>query len=156
MLKMTSPSFADGGWIPDCHAGYGEDQSPEFHIEGIDEKAKTMVMTLDDLGHPLEPGYNHWIAWNIAPTERIPGGIAKGSVVENPIHIEQGIAYGKHCYRGPKPPFNWNHEYVFTLYTLDCTLAASERSRKEDILQLAQSHILQKAELRGRYQRRHP
>lgn len=155
MLKMTSPSFADGGWIPDRHAGYGEDQSPEFHIEGIDERAKTMVMTLDDLGHPLEPGYNHWIAWNIAPTERIPGGIAKGSIVESPIHIEQGIAYGKHCYRGPKPPFNWNHEYLFTLYTLDCTLEASERSRKEDILRFSQGHILQKAELRGRYQRRH-
>lgn len=138
MLKMTSPSFADGGWIPDRHAGYGEDQSPEFHIEGIDERAKTMVMTLDDLGHPLEPGYNHWIAWNIAPTERIPGGIAKGSIVESPIYIEQGIAYGKHCYRGPKPPFNWNHEYLFTLYTLDCTLEANERSRKEDILRFSQ------------------
>ena len=75
MLKMTSPSFADGGWIPDRHAGYGEDQSPEFHIKGIDERAKTMVMTLDDLGHPLEPGYNHWIAWNITPTERIPSAV---------------------------------------------------------------------------------
>ena len=156
MLKMTSPSFADGGWISDRHAGYGEDQSPEFHIKGIDERAKTMVMMLDDLDHPLEPGYNHWIAWNITPTERIPGGIAKKSVVESPIHIEQGIAYGKHCYRGPKPPFNWNHEYMFTLYTLDCTLEAGEKSKKENILQLAEGHILQKAELRGRYQRRHP
>ena len=102
-----------------------------------------------------EPGYNHWIAWNITPTECIPGGIAKGSVIENPIHIEQGIAYGKHCYRGPKPPFNWNHEYLFTLYTLDCTLEANEKSKKEDILKLAEGHILQKAELRGRYQRKH-
>lgn len=60
------------------------------------------------------------------------GGIAKGSVVENPIYIEQGIAYGKHCYCGSKPLFNWNHEYMFTLYTLDCTLEAGEKS-KEDI-----------------------
>ena len=69
--------------------------------------------------------------------------------------MEQGIAYGKHCYRGPKPPFNWNHEYLFTLYTLDCTLEANEKSKKEDILKLAEGHILQKAELRGRYQRKH-
>lgn len=68
-----------------------------------------MVITLDDLGHPLEPGYNHWVAWNIKPADCIPGGIPKGSVIETPIHIEQGIAYGKHCYRGPKPPFNWSH-----------------------------------------------
>ena len=33
---------------------------------------------MDDLGHPLEPGYNHWVAWNITLTECIPGGIAKG------------------------------------------------------------------------------
>ena len=68
-----------------------------------------MVITLDDPCHPLESGYNHWVTWNITPAECISGGIARGSVVENPIHIEQGIAYGKHCYRGPKLPFNWNH-----------------------------------------------
>ena len=44
---------------------------------------------------------------------------------------------------------------VFTLYTLDCTLEANEKSKKEDILKLAEGHILQKAELRGRYQRKH-
>ena len=109
MLKIPTPCFVEGGWIPDYNAGFGEDQSPEFHIEGIAPKAETMVITLDDLGHPLEPGYNHWVAWNIKPADCIPGGIPKGSVIETPIHIEQGIAYGKHCYRGPKPPFNWNH-----------------------------------------------
>ena len=155
MLKITTPCFFEGGWIPDYNAGYGEDQSPEFHIEGMDEKAETMIITLDDLGHPLEPGYNHWIAWNIAPAECIPGSIPKGSVVEKPIYIEQGIAYGKHYYRGPKPPLNWNHEYKKKNNTLDCTLEANEKSKKEDILKLAEGHILQKAELRGRYQRRH-
>lgn len=33
---------------------------------------------------------------------------------------------------------------VFTLYTLDCTLEANEKSKKEDILKLAEGHILQK------------
>ena len=152
MLKITTPCFDEGGWIPDRNSGFGEDKSPEFYIEGIDAKAKTMMITLDDHSHPLQPGYNHWIAWNIPPAECIPGGIAKGSVMEDPIHIEQGLAYGKHCYRGPKPPFNWNHEYVFTLYTLDCKLEADKNSNKEDIFKLAEGHVLQKAELRGRYQ----
>ena len=69
MLKLTTPCFVEGGWIPDYNAGFGEDQSPEFHIEGIAPKAETMVITLDDLGHPLEPGYNHWVAWNIKPAD---------------------------------------------------------------------------------------
>lgn len=83
MLIITIPCFLEGGWIPDDNAGFGADQSPEFHIEGIDAKAESMVITLDDLGHPLQPGYNHWIAWNITPSACIPGGIAKGSIIEN-------------------------------------------------------------------------
>lgn len=155
LLSISTPCFKEGDWIPDNNAGYGEDQSPEFHIEGIDPEAVTMILTLDDLGHPLEPGYNHWIAWNIDPVECIPGDLPKGSVLETPIHMEQGMAYGKHCYRGPKPPFNWNHEYLFTLYTLDCRLHADKNSKRDDILRLAAGHILQKAEIRGKYQRRH-
>ena len=97
MLKITTPGFKEGEWIPDHHAGFGED----------------------------------------------------------PIHSEQGIAYGKHCYRGPKPPFHGNHAYLLTLFMLECALEASEKSRKGDILTGTEGHILQKAELRGRYQRRH-
>ena len=155
MLTLTTPDFENGGWIPDKNSGYGEDRSPEFHIEGIDPKTETMILALDDLGHPVKPGYHHWIAWNVAPVERIPGGIPKGSIIEEQIHIEQGAAYGTHCYRGPKPPFNWKHEYRFTLYTLDCVLQADATARKADILRLAEGHILQEAELRGYYQRRH-
>ena len=114
-----------------------------------------MVITLADLVHPIKPGFNHWIAWNITPSRTIPAGIPKVSLIDTPIHIEQGIAYGKHCYRGPKPPCNWNHEYLFTLFTLDCVLEADDKSRKEEILKKAEGHILQKAELRVRYQRRH-
>ena len=46
MLKLTTPCFVEGGWIPDYNAGFGEDQSPEFHIEGIDPKAETMVINI--------------------------------------------------------------------------------------------------------------
>ena len=77
MLMITTPCFVEGGWIPDYNAGFGEDQSPEFHIEGIAPKAETMVITLDDLGHPLEPGYNHWVAWNIKPADCIKAPVSK-------------------------------------------------------------------------------
>ena len=91
----------------------------------------------------------------MTPSRTITAGIPKGSLIDTPIHMEQGIAYGKHYYRGPKPPCNWNHEYLFTLFTLDCVLEADDKSRKEEILKKAEGHILHKAELRVRYQRRH-
>ena len=110
-LIIRSTQFERDDWIPDCCAGYGEDKSPELHVEGIPAGTVTLAIVMDDLDHPIQPGFNHWVAWNIPPVNLIPGGLPKGAVVEEPIHMEQGIAYGRHCYRGPKPPFNWNHRY---------------------------------------------
>lgn len=154
-LKITSPSFENNSWIPTKFSGYGEDLSPELIIEGIAKGAKSMAVILDDLEHPIFPGYNHWLAWNLTPIDRIPQGLPKGAVIDTPIHAEQGLAYGKHCYRGPKPPFNWNHRYRFTVYTLDTMLSISTDSNKSELLRAMEGHMLQKGELYGSYQRKH-
>ena len=48
-LSITSPQFESDGWIPDCCAGYGEDKSPELHIEGIPAETVTLAVVMDDL-----------------------------------------------------------------------------------------------------------
>lgn len=154
-LKVTSTSFKAGDWIPDVHSGYGEDKSPELSVGGIVSGAVSIVITLDDMSHPLFPNYNHWIAWNLPPVSKIPGNLPKGPVIDDPIHLEQGIAYGKHCYRGPKPPFNWNHNYCFTIYTLDTKLEISSNSNRNDVMKAMKGHVLQSGTLVGKYQRRH-
>ncbi len=154
-LVISSSDFENEGWMKDKNAGYGEDVSPELRIDGLPSGAKSLVITLDDLGHPIQPGFNHWIAWNITPVNVVPESIPRGAIIDLPIHVEQGMAYGKHCYRGPKPPFNWNHRYVFTVYALDCFLELSENSDKEKVLAAAGGHILAQGELFGRYQRKH-
>ncbi len=154
-LKIASPSFANNGWIPDRHSAYYENVSPEIDIDGLDEGAVSLMITLDDLGHPIRPGYNHWVAWNIPPIDVLPENIPKGASIEQPVHMEQGLAYGRHCYRGPKPPFHWNHDYRFTVYALDTVLHISADSNKAAVLKAAEGHILQKGMLTGKYQRRH-
>lgn len=154
-LILTSPAFAAGGWIPDCNSGFGEDISPELKLENINEKAVSLAITLDDLSHPLFPGYNHWVAWNITPTNVIPANLPKGESIIHPIHANQGLAYGRHCYRGPKPPLNFNHEYCFTVYVLDVMLKLQSNSRKKDLLRAIEGHVLQSGQLKGRYQRKH-
>lgn len=126
---MTSPAFEPGGWIPQCHNGYGRDAD-----------------------HPLIPGCNHWVAWNLPPVSVIPQNLPKGAAVEQPFHIEQGLGYGKHCYRGPKPPFNWYHDYHFTVYTLDSALNINANLNKKTVLQAMEGHILQTGVLIGKYQ----
>lgn len=153
-LCITSPQFESDGWIPDCCAGYGEDKSPALHIEGIPAETVTLAVVMDDLDHPIQPGFNHWLAWNIASACVIPGELPKGAVVEEPIHMEQGIAYGRHCYRGPKPPFNWKHRYRFTVYALSTKIQLNPESQKNDLLAAMDGYVLAKGELIGMYQRK--
>ena len=115
----------------------------------------TLAITFDDLDYPIQPGFNHWVAWNISPAVIIQNRLPNGFIVEDPIHIEQGIAYGKHCYRGPKPPFNWMHRYIFTVYALDIKPQLDANSKKNDLLKAMNNHIITKGELTGKYQRKH-
>lgn len=154
-LSVQSPAFEAEGWIPDRNSGYGEDVSPELWIDGIDQRAISMVITLDDLGHPIHPGYNHWVVWNLPPMGRLPEHLPGGAVVESPFHLEQGLAYGRHCYRGPKPPFNWNHRYCLTVYTVDALLSLPPDADKPAVLKAMEGHLLQTGVLYGKYQRRH-
>ncbi|MGN1333704.1 MAG: YbhB/YbcL family Raf kinase inhibitor-like protein [Anaerovoracaceae bacterium] len=154
-LTIKSPQFESDGWIPDRCAGYGDDKSPELLIEKIPDGTVTLAVAMDDLDHPIQPGFNHWLAWNIPPTAEIPEGIPKGEVIEEPIHIEQGVAYGKHCYRGPKPPFNWKHRYRFTVYALSKAIKLSCDAGKAEFLREIDGYELAQGELIGKYQRKH-
>jgi Raf kinase inhibitor-like YbhB/YbcL family protein len=151
-LKVTSPAFAEGGWIPLENTARGADISPELRITGMDERAVSLAITLDDASHPLFPNYNHWVMWNVPVQERVPAAIPAGALVSALPGAMQGMAYGRHRYKGPKPPLKAVHSYVFTVYALDCTLSLSPRGRRKDLFRWMEGHVLQKATLSGRFQ----
>lgn len=151
-FMITSRAFTDGGWIPARHTGRGEDLSPEFQLHGIDPDAKSIAITLNDASHPLFPNYSHWVIWNIPVREVIPEGIPQGKTVAALGGAVQGVAYGRHRYRGPKPPLLAVHTYVFTVYVLDCMLRLGPAAGKHELLSAMDAHILQKARLTGRFQ----
>lgn len=150
-LTLSSPALKDGDYIDDKFTGYGEDISPEFLISGVSKNAVSMILTLDDHDHPRIPDFNHWIAYNIKPTTKIPGSLPKGLKLSKPIQMMQGRAYGNYRYRGPKTPRGETHVYIFTLYTLDCVIDGDWLSNKKKILKASEGHILQKAELKVLY-----
>lgn len=149
-LTITSPCFLDGEQIPAVHTGHGQDQSPELILHGLCREAVSIAVIMNDMGHPV-PAYNHWVIWNIPVMPRIPGSISHGSYVEELPGAVQGIGYGKHKYRGPKPPFHWSHIYHFNVYVLDCKLELTPAARKKDLLSAMEGHILQQAVLTGHY-----
>ncbi len=153
-LKVTSSAFKEGGWMPVRYSCRGENCSPDFKLEGILSGAKSIAITLDDASHPFFPNYNHWLIWNLPVQAIISEGIPKGKSVERLNAAVQGVAYGRHRYRGPKPPFRSIHIYVFTVYVLDSRLNLPASSRKRDFLAAAEGHILQQATLSGKFQSR--
>lgn len=154
VLTLTSPAFSQGGWIPREHTGRGADLSPELRLTGLAEGTKTLAFTLDDASHPLVPNYNHWVIWNLPAREVVPAGIPRGKTVPALGEAVQGLAYGRHRYRGPFPPLNWKHTYVFTVYALDCVLSLGPGARRKDLKRAMEGHILQSATLSGVFQSR--
>ena len=137
--------------FPINYTGYGKNISPEFIIENLSPDAKSYIITLEDLNHPIK-NFTHWIIWNIPATPKIPGNIPKGKTVSSLNNAVQGIAYGYHKYSGPKPPSGKTHKYCFTIYALDNYLTLSSFSTKNKVLSKAKNHILQKGTLYSYYE----
>lgn len=150
-LIVSSPCFKHGGLIPIEHTGYGADHSPELQLCGLSKNTVSIAVIMNDMGHPI-PAYNHWVIWNIPPTPVIPGNIPPGKQVDFLLDgAVQGRGYGKHQYRGPKPPFNWSHVYDYNVFALDCLLDLPASARKKKLLNAMRGHILQQAVLSGHY-----
>ncbi|WMI82133.1 YbhB/YbcL family Raf kinase inhibitor-like protein [Anaerotignum sp. MB30-C6] len=153
-LEVAIPAFKEGEWIPIEYTARGIDISPEIHIAEVDEHAISIAITLDDVSHPLFKNYNHWLIWNLPIVSVIPKGVPKGKTSGSLDGAMQGVAYGKHCYKGPKPPLKMIHFYTFTIYTLDTKLDLPIKSTREDFFKAADGHILQKATYTGKFQSR--
>jgi len=139
-------TFKDGGMIPIGYTGYGKNVSPEFKIKNLSTKAKSLVVILENLSHPIK-NFTHWIAWNIKAESIIPENVG------NMDNVKQGIAYGFHKYAGAKPPRFQRHHYRFTIYSLDDTLSLSPNIMKKNLLRAIEGHILQKGTITGSFKR---
>ena len=151
-LAVSCSSFDENGWIPLKHSARGADISPEIRLQEISPQGKTIAVTLEDISHPLFHNYTHWLIWNLPAEEIVPEGIPHGAQVNVPQGALQGIAYGRHRYKGPKPPFNTTHTYLFTVYVLSQKLNLSANTKKKDFLAAAKGYILQKGTVQGRFQ----
>ncbi len=142
-LRVTSPAFEHNSTIPVKYTCDGEDINPPLHIEGIPENARSLVLVVDDPDAPMGV-WDHWIVWNIPPTEGIEEDNVPGMEGLNDF---QGHSYG-----GPCPP-SGTHRYSFRVYALDTELDLDLSSEKSDVFKAMQDHILAYGELIGLYGR---
>ena len=151
-LRVHCTGLENGGTFPLEFTGRGKNISPEFVLENLSPDAKTVAVTLKDISHPLFKRFTHWVIWNIPASNCIPGAIPHGKRVETPVRAVQGVAYGWHRYAGPKPPKGTQHQYCFTVYTLDCELSLGAGASMRKFLKSAANHILQQGTVIGAFE----
>ena len=147
-LRFECTGLTNGGCFPLDYTGRGKDLSPEFKILNLSPDAKSIIVILEDLSHPIK-GFTHWVIWNIPDKSVIPEGIPHGRSVSSLNGAKQGIGYGLHKYAGTKPPKGKTHKYRISIYAIDCLLNLSSFSTKKNVLKAASNHIVQRGTLKG-------
>jgi hypothetical protein len=123
-MTLTSPSWPDGGQIPEKHTQAGNQVSPALSWSNVPDGTASFVLIVHDVDAATGNGTEdmlHWMLWNIPGSSRgLPEGIAQGNQLAD--GTRQMSVSGPY-YRGPgAPAAGPAHHYVFELYALDGTI----------------------------------
>jgi len=151
-LIITSLAFNNNENIPAKYTCDGENINPPLKVSEISNKAKSLVLIMEDPDVPKslrkDGMWNHWIKFNI-PVSSSEFIINEGI---EPIGISGVGTNNNFDYDGPCPP-DEEHRYFFKIYSLDTMLNLPKGSTKEKVENAIKGHILQKGELVGLYNR---
>jgi Raf kinase inhibitor-like YbhB/YbcL family protein len=142
-LTISSPEFEHEGYIPMKFSCEGKNMNPPLNIRGIPKETISLALIVED---PDAPNgiFDHWIVWNIHPTETISEDSLPGITAKN--------SKGEYRYTGPCPP-SGVHRYFFKVYALDTLLDLDDDADKKMVEQALHSHILAYGELMGLYRK---
>lgn len=142
-LTISSRVFEHGAHIPLKYTCEGEDINPPISVKGIPAETVSLVLIVED---PDAPGgiFDHWVVWNIAPTELIKENSVPGLSGKN--------SAGGFGYTGPCPPSE-THRYFFKVYALDTLLDLESDTDKKVVEQALHDHVIAYGELMGLYKK---
>lgn len=147
-MKLASPAFQEGGKIPAIYTCDGKGVSPPLTISGVPEKAKSLVLIMDDPDVPAsvrkECMWDHWVHFNIPPH------VTAIREHQTPPGVQGKNTGGGLGYYGPCPP-DREHRYFFKLYALDILLPLKEGATKAEVEAAMRGHIVASTQLMGRY-----
>ena len=147
-MQITSTAFEQGGSIPAKYTVDGGAVNPPLTFSDVPDGAVSLSLIMEDPDVPShireDNMFDHWVIWNMPADTQ---GIAEAS---KPNGIEGLNTAGDNEYRRPAPP-DGEHRYFFYLYALDIELDLPEASSKADLLAAMEGHIIEKADLLGRY-----
>ena len=153
-MNITSTAFTHNGVIPAKYTCEGRDFSPPLAWSGVPDKAKSLVLIVDDPDAPdpkaPQMTWVHWVLYNIPPS-----AIALPEAVKSlPAGTREGLNdWDRTGYGGPCPPIG-RHRYFHKLYVLDVALPELKQADKAAVERAMKDHVIGRAELIGTYQKK--
>lgn len=147
-MKLESNAFSADSMIPPKYTCDGENISPDLRWDDPPVETQSLVLIVDD---PDAPGqtFVHWVVYDLPPeTRQLPEGVD----AEQSEGMEGSTDFDQLGYGGPCPP-SGTHRYFFKLYALDQPLGLASGATKGDVLAAIEGHVIDTAELIGRYSR---
>lgn len=158
-FEISSNAFEHGEEIPSKYTCDGENISPPLRWSGVPEQAKSLVLIFDDPDSDMTNPFGHWVLFDIPPdVTEIPEDYASQKNTLTWDAKEGYNSFVEKGYGGPCPK-EGKHRYFFRLYAVDLPTIFEELDLDEDMNRdqvtfTIQDHILEKAELMGRYKRK--
>lgn len=152
-FMLKSDAFADGQTLPTQFTCDGEDQSPPLEWSEPPSGTKSFALVVDDPDAPSGT-FRHWAAFNIpAAARNLAAGAGNNS---EGMMAQARNDFGNPGYGGACPPRGHGpHRYRFKLLALDVDkLDLSPETPVSRVEAEAESHVLARAELTGRYERK--
>jgi hypothetical protein len=150
-MHLQSPAFFTGNSIPFQYTCDGDNLSPPLSWDSPPNGTVSFALIVEDPDAPKET-FTHWVVYNLpANIEYLSEG-----VVNHPTLPDGGVQgkndFGQLGFGGPCPP-SGTHRYFFKLYALDQMLDLPPGASKADVIAGIKGHVLEAAELMGRYAR---
>jgi len=166
-FKLETTAFKPGGDIPTKFTCDGQDVSPALRWTNPPEPpensrrlAKSFALIVEDPDAPSGT-FIHWLVFNIPEeTRELPEGISRSRDIIDKNGKKGGIQgqndFERTGYNGPCPPPGKAHRYLYRLYELNSLTVfnASYTPTKKDFDAAIEGHILAKAGVMGKYQRK--
>ncbi len=151
-IELRTTSFTPGGFIPKRFTREAADVSPALTWTDPPQGTQSFAIIEDDPDAPSGT-FVHWLVYDLPPNYRSLGEAISGSD-QIPGGGRQGTNdFSRTGYSGPCPPPGKPHRYFIRLYALDAKLNLRPAVTRNDLDSAMQGHILDKAELMGRFRR---
>jgi hypothetical protein len=152
ILKVSSPTFAQGESIPQRHTCDKENVSPALAWDNVPERTESLAIICDDPDAP-HGIFVHWVLYNLPRgTAEILEDVPKDE--ELPSGAHQGMNdFRETGYGGPCPPHDTEHRFIYHVYALDTMLHPIKSMTRAQLLMSMDGHMLAQGELMGMYRR---